>query len=59
MFVLNLRCLSKVQGEFPFWPSRLRTGNVDLVSGLRIQCCHKLWRRLQIQFGSCVAVPVA
>ena len=29
------------------------------LSGLSIQCCHDLWRRSQMQIGSCVAVAVA
>ena len=28
------------------------------LSGLRIQCCHKLQHRLQMQLGSCVAMAV-
>ena len=38
---------------------RLRVRSVALLSGLRIQCCHELWRRLQTRLGSCIAVAVA
>ena len=30
-----------------------------LTSGLRILCCHELWCRSQMRFGSCTAVTVA
>ena len=30
-----------------------------MLSGLRIQRCHELWRRLQMRLGSCIAVAVA
>ena len=30
-----------------------------LISGLRIQCCHELWYRLQIWLGSYITVAVA
>ena len=32
---------------------------LGLLSGLRIQCCHELWGRLQMQLGSHVDVAVA
>ena len=56
-----------VELEFPLWLSRLRTclvpmrmqvGSLASISGLRIQCCHKLWHRLQMQLGSGIAVAV-
>ena len=28
------------------------------LSGLRIQCCHELWYRLQMRLGSCIAVAM-
>ena len=38
---------------------RMRVPSLTLLSGLRIQCCHKLWCRSQAQLGSLVAVAVA
>ena len=37
---------------------RMRIQSLDLLSGLRIQCCHKLQPRLQTWLGSCIAVAV-
>ena len=37
---------------------RLQVPSWALLSGLRIQGCRELWRRLQTQLGSCVAVAV-
>ena len=37
---------------------RLRVPSLALLSGLRIQCCHELWCRLQMQLRSGVAVAV-
>ena len=34
---------------------RTQVLSLTLFSGLRIWCCHELWRRLQTQLGSCVA----
>ena len=50
--------------EFLLWPSEFRTDVVSvrmqaLFSALRIQCCHKLWRRSQMWLGSGVGVVVA
>ena len=51
--------------EFPVWLNRLRTRLVSIriqvwslasLSGLRIWCCHKLWRGLQMRLGSGIAV---
>ena len=39
--------------------SRVQTRSLALLSGLRIQCCHELWYRLQTWLGSPVAVVVA
>ena len=50
--------------ELPLWLSGLRTqlismkmwvGSLALLSGLRIQHCHKLWHMLQMQLRSIVA----
>ena len=50
------------------WLSELRTQHgvcedgvqyLALLSGLRIQHCHQLWLRLQMQFRSCITVAVA
>ena len=38
---------------------RLWVRSLALLSGLRVQHCHELWCRLQMQLGSCVAVAVA
>ena len=38
---------------------RLQVRSLALLSGLRIQCCHELWCRLQIWLGSDVAVAMA
>ena len=38
---------------------RMRVQSLALLSGLKIQHCHKLWYRLQIRLGSSVAVAVA
>ena len=35
------------------------SGSLASLRGLRISCDHELWCRLQMQLGSCVAVPVA
>ena len=57
----------KPSWEFLLWLSGLRTwhhvhedvGSVSgLVSGLRLWGCHKLWRRLQMQLGSSIAMAV-
>ena len=54
--------------EFPFVDQQKRTrlGSMRMwvwslasLSGLRIQCCSELWRRLQKQLGSCVTLAVA
>ena len=37
----------------------MQVRSLALLSGLRIWCCHKLLRRVQIQLGSGVAVAVA
>ena len=37
---------------------RFRVRSLPSISGLRIQCCHGLWCRLQTQLGSRVAVAV-
>ena len=34
-------------------------GSLALLSGLRIQRCHRLWCRSQMLLGSCIAVAVA
>ena len=53
--------------EFPLWLSekRIQQGTTRLwvpslasLSGLRIQCCHELWCRLQTWLGSHIAVAV-
>ena len=60
--------VKKAQQELPSWLSGLRTQLVSirmriqsllLLSGLRIQCCCKLWCRLQTCLGSSVAMAVA
>ena len=38
---------------------RLWVPSLASLSGLRIQRCHELWYRLQMQLGSDVAVAVA
>ena len=38
---------------------RMQVQSLDSLSGLRIQCCHELWHRLQTRLGSDVAVAVA
>ena len=38
---------------------RLKVQSLALLSGLRTQHCPELWSRLQMQFGSCVAVALA
>ena len=38
---------------------RMQVRFLALLSGLRIQCCCKLWRRSQMHLGSGVAVAVA
>ena len=38
---------------------RLWVRSLPLLSGLRIQCCHKLWCRSQMRLGSRVAVALA
>ena len=54
--------------EFPLWRSglrirlgtmRLQVQSLALLSGLRIQCCRELWRRLQMRLRSDVAVALA
>ena len=30
---------------------RMQVQSLSLLSGLRMQCCHELWYRLQMQFG--------
>ena len=55
----------KIQGV-PWWLSRLRTQIVStrmqvqslVLSGLRIQCCQRLWCESQMQLRSGVAVAV-
>ena len=37
----------------------MQVGSLGLLSQLRIQSCHELWCRLQMQAGSCIAVAVA
>ena len=37
---------------------KMRVQSLALPSGLGIQHCHKLWHRLQMRLGSCVAVAV-
>jgi len=37
---------------------RMRVQSLALLSGLRIQCCHELWCRLQMRLRSRVAVAV-
>ena len=39
--------------------TRLQIRSLALLSGLRIQRCHELWCRLQMQLGSCIAVALA
>ena len=61
--------IKKISGrEFPLWLSRLRTQLVSMrmriqslasLSGLRIQCQHKLQGRSQMQLRSGIAVAVA
>ena len=54
-------------GEFPLWLSGLRTWLVSMIqvqslaslSGLSIQCCHKLWCTFQMQLWCGVAMAVA
>ena len=59
--------VSSLLREFPLWLSGLRTQLVSmrmcvqslaLLSELRIQCCHKLQCRLQMQLRSGFAVAV-
>ena len=38
---------------------RMGVRSLASLSGLRIQCCHKLWPRSQMQLGPGVAVAVA
>ena len=38
---------------------RLWVQILALLSGLRIQCCRELWCRLQMWFGSGIAVALA
>ena len=38
---------------------RLWVLSLALLSGLRIQCCHELWCRLQTWHRSCIAAAVA
>ena len=38
---------------------RMQVQSLALLSGLRIQRCHKLWYRSQMQLGFGVAVVVA
>ena len=37
---------------------RTQVRSLALLSGLRIRCCHELWRRLQTWLGSQVTVAV-
>ena len=38
---------------------RMQVQSMALLIGLRIWHCHKLWCRLQMRLGSCIAVAVA
>jgi len=38
---------------------RMQVRSLASLSGLRIQCCHELWYRLQTRLGSCVVVALA
>ena len=38
---------------------KMQVRSLALLSGLRIQHCHKVWHRLQMPLGSCKAVAVA
>ena len=37
---------------------RMSVRSMALLSGLRVQCCWKLWCRSQTQLGSCIALAV-
>ena len=37
---------------------RLQVRSRASLSGLRIPCCHELWRRSQMWLGSCIAAAV-
>ena len=59
------KMVKKYKQEFPLWLSGLRTQlmsmrmwvqSLALLSGLRIQCCHKLQYSLQVRPESAVAV---
>ena len=38
---------------------RMQVQSLASLSGLGIQCCHKLWHRLQMWLGSSVVMVVA
>ena len=38
---------------------RLQVRSLASLNGLRIQCCHEQWCRLQMRLGSGIAVTVA
>ena len=48
-------CCGSVVNE----PVRTWVWSLASLCGLRIQRCHELWCRLQMQLGSCIAVAVA
>ena len=48
-----------VQKQILLETMRLRVRTLSLLSGLRIQHCHELWCRSQMQLRSGVAVDVA
>ena len=47
------------QKQIPLGIMRLRVESLASLSGLRIQCGHELWCRLQPWLGSGVVVAVA
>ena len=59
------KCWKRVDGEFPLWLSRLWTQlesmsmqvqSLALLSWLTIWSYHRVWYRLQMQLGSCMAM---
>ena len=64
LFNVSKSTVKKVKSEFPLWLSRLRTlsmrmqdPSLTLLSGLRIQHCHKLQHSSQMQLKS--GIPMA